>query len=103
MVAYLHSLQSFINQPYVIKHFLILVMECMTLYYYDKDGNRHEKPKKSYETDKEAIYQARILNSLPTTIHKLVAYKCPSCLKWHIGRTKKELTDKEREHYKSLL
>jgi hypothetical protein len=57
----------------------------MTLYYYDKDGNRHEKPKKSYKTDKEAIYQARILNSLPTTIHKLVAYKCPYCLKWHIN------------------
>lgn len=31
-------------------------------------------------------------------IRKLIAYKCPKCLKWHVGRTYATLSDKAREN-----
>lgn len=30
-------------------------------------------------------------------IHKLVAYKCPKCSKWHIGKSNTILSEKNRE------
>lgn len=33
----------------------------------------------------------------------MVAYKCESCGKWHIGRNDTELTEKDRLHYKKML
>ena len=60
-------------------------------------------PKKSYETEKEAINVARYMNTQEHIIHKMVAYKCAECGKWHIGRTSTELSNEDREHYKSLL
>lgn len=76
---------------------------CTTFSHIGLDGNPVEKKKKAYETDEEAILEARKLNSMSKTIHKLVAYKCATCGKWHIGRTWKELTDNDREHYQELL
>lgn len=60
-------------------------------------------PKKSYETEKEAINVARYMNTQEHIIHKMVAYKCAECGKWHIGRNSTELSNEDREHYKSLL
>jgi len=44
-----------------------------------------------------------IENSYGNTIHKLSAYKCWSCGKWHIGRTPHILTNEDREKYKHRL
>lgn len=61
-----------------------------------------EKEKIGYETDKEAIEKARQMNLRPDTIRKVVAYKCSVCQKWHVGRTNKTLTEKDREHYRKV-
>ena len=66
---------------------------------YMVDGKVFTKEKIGYSSDKEAIEMARVMNCREHTIHKLVAYKCPVCQKWHIGRSRKVLTEKEREHY----
>jgi len=63
-------------------------------------GKVFTKEKIGYLTDKEAIERARVMNCREHTIHKLVAYKCPICQKWHVGRSRKVLTEKEREHYR---
>ena len=91
------------NVRYVPKPVVQKNIQCQTFTYYDKDGNKVMKPKKAYDTDKEAIKQAWVMNAHSDTIHKLVAYKCKKCGKWHIGRTDKILTDKEREHAKEML
>lgn len=61
------------------------------------------KPKKSYETEKDALKIARFLNTKENIIHKMVAYKCLVCEKWHIGSNDKELTEDDRIHYRKLL
>lgn len=66
------------------------------------NGVAKEKEKISYETDKEAIEQARLMNCRPETIRKVVAYKCPVCQKWHVGRSGRTLNEKDREHYLKL-
>jgi hypothetical protein len=60
-------------------------------------------PKKGYNTEIEAINIARFLNTKENIIHKMVAYKCPTCGKYHVGKNGTELTDEDREHYKKLL
>ena len=69
---------------------------------YMVDGKVFTKEKIGYSSDKEAIEMARVMNCREDTIHKLVAYKCPVCQKWHIGRSRKVLTEKEREHYRKV-
>ena len=61
------------------------------------------KPKKSYETEKEALNIARFLNTKENIIHKMIAYKCSTCGIWHVGRNDKELTEEDRIHYRKLL
>jgi hypothetical protein len=61
------------------------------------------KPKKSYETEKEALKIARFLNTQENIIHKMIAYKCSTCGKWHIGNNGSELTEEDRIHYRKLL
>ena len=61
------------------------------------------KPKKSYETEKEALRIARFLNTKENIIHKMIAYKCSTCGKWHIGNNGSELTEEDRIHYRKLL
>lgn len=60
-------------------------------------------PKKSFNNEKDAVNTARHINSQMYTIHKMVAYKCQECGKWHIGRNNTELTDEDRQHYKNML
>ena len=61
------------------------------------------KPKKSYETEKEALKIARFLNTQENIIHKMITYKCSTCGKWHIGNNGSELTEEDRIHYRKLL
>ena len=61
------------------------------------------KPKKSYNTEKEALKIARFLNTKENIIHKMVAYKCSECGKWHVGSNSTVLTDEDRKHYKDML
>lgn len=76
--------------------------KCETFYHIGSNGEKVMKSKQKYETDKEAIEEARKLNCFPESIHKAVAYKCNTCGKWHVGRTNKELTEKEKSHYRSV-
>lgn len=69
---------------------------------YMVNGEIITKNKIAYETDKEAIETARYMNIKPKTIKKVVAYKCAVCGKWHVGRSNKDLTEKDREHYLKL-
>ena len=59
--------------------------------------------KKSYDTEDDALYVARLLNSSKDKIWKMVAYKCDKGGKWHVGSTHKRLTDEERERYGKKL
>lgn len=61
------------------------------------------KPKKSYETEKEALKIARFLNTQENIIHKMIAYKCSTCGKWHIGNNGSELSEEDRILYRKLL
>ena len=61
-----------------------------------------EKNKTAYDTDKEAITAARKMNLKGKQIHKAVAYKCKVCGKWHIGRNKTLLTEKEIKRLKKI-
>lgn len=50
-----------------------------------------------------AIANAKLVNSHDHIIHKVVAYKCKVCLKYHLGRNGKELKYKDREKYKNEI
>ena len=76
-------------------------MECQTLERYE-NGIPIFKFKKKFNTLDDAIAQAKIINSGDFIIHKVVAYKCKLCLKYHLGRNGKELTDKQHQKYKNL-
>lgn len=76
--------------------------KCTTFSHIDEDGHIVEKNKICYDTDKEAIEVARRINLKEKTIHKMVAYKCDVCHLWHIGKSRRILTEKDREHYKNV-
>jgi predicted CXXCH cytochrome family protein len=75
-------------------------MNCDTVEMYDSEGNPILKPKKRYETLDDAIEVAKKINAQDHVIHKVVAYKCPDCHKYHIGRNGKQLKEKDREKFK---
>lgn len=75
-----------------------------TFSHYDEFCEKRYKAKIAYETEQEAIAAARRENLNPKNIHKLSAYKCNICQKWHIGRnSRKELTDEEREKIRKKI
>ena len=45
-------------------------------------------PKHQYETQDEAIEDAKIINAKPQQIHKVVPYRCNICHKYHLGKNK---------------
>ena len=53
-------------------------------------------PKKSFDNEKDAINAARYMNTQEHIIHKMVAYKCITCGKFHIGSTSKILTSEDK-------
>lgn len=60
-------------------------------------------PKKAFDSEMDALTTARWLNTQPNIIHKMIAYKCIKCNKWHVGSNDKVLTDKDREKAKERL
>ena len=62
------------------------------------NGNLVEK--KTFATEKDALAMARFLNTKENVIHKMVAYKCIKCGKWHIGSNNTVLDDEMREKYR---
>ena len=77
---------------------------------FDTEGNRLYREKRVYETEREAVLTCFRINLNETdtkNIHKVAAYKCPVCGKWHIGHTTTLLTLKTREkiakQYKNFL
>jgi len=60
-------------------------------------------PKKNFETEMDVLTIARWLNCQPHIIHKMIAYKCSKCNKWHIGRSNIVLTNEDREKYSKKL
>jgi hypothetical protein len=77
-------------------------MECDTILRYDENLKPVLKPKKKFNTLDDAIIEAKKVNSNDKIIHKLVAYKCTKCFKYHIGRNGKELKEKDILKYKKL-
>lgn len=76
-------------------------MECETFDRYDENLKIIMKPKLKFDTLDDAIKHAKQVNSNDHVIHKVVAYKCRKCFKYHVGRNGKELTDKERIKFKN--
>ena len=72
---------------------------CIRFSHLGPAGEKVYKPKKVFDTDKEAIEYAKMVNKMNADhmIHKQVAYKCPKCGKWHIGRSTTILSEKNRE------
>lgn len=70
-------------------------------YKYGIGGVKEEK--RTFETEQEALIAAFTINAKPQTIHKVVAYKCSKCQKWHIGRNTTELTEKDKEEYRKKV
>ena len=62
---------------------------CKTFSHIDSNGNKVWKDKKKFDTLDDAIIEAKRINSLEKTIHKVVSYKCEVCHKYHIGRNGK--------------
>lgn len=72
--------------------------------YIDANGNKNYREKRKFETEKEALKQARIRNLYSDTLHKYMAYKCPVCQKLHIGKgTKTKLTQEDRDKIRKKM
>jgi len=72
---------------------------CKRLLY--KTGDSFVKrPKKKYNTDKQAISACKRINSQKHQIHKVVAYRCSTCDGYHIGKTDKVLSVKDKQKYR---
>lgn len=59
---------------------------CQLILYKLPNGESVKKDKFKYQTLEEAIAAAKIINSRDKQIHKVVAYKCNTCFKYHIGK-----------------
>ena len=59
--------------------------------------------KVGYNTEEEALTVARFLNTKPNVMHKMIAYKCFKCDKWHIGSNGRLLREEDREIAKDKL
>ena len=78
-------------------------MQCTTLDRVEENGVMVMKPKRQFPTLDAAIAAAKVENARDDHDHKVVAYKCNVCFKYHIGRNGKPLTDKERNKRKREL
>ena len=70
--------------------------------YVDGD-NVIRMPKKSYNTEADALSAARIINAYGNSAFKMVSYKCSKCDKWHIGHNGTYMTKERREEAKDKL
>lgn len=56
-----------------------------------ENGVRITQPKFKFDTLESAIRVAKEINLKGANIHKVVAYKCRKCQKYHIGRNRTKL------------
>jgi ribosomal protein L32 len=69
-----------------------------TIYAYDSERKPLYKAKKGFLTEIEAVLRCFQINLAHHSIHKVVAYKCGKCGKWHIGHHNNiVLTEEERQ------
>jgi len=61
------------------------------------------KPKRGYDTEFDALYAARRLNSSEYSIHKIIVYKCSKCNKYHLGHNNTILTNEDKTNAKLAL
>lgn len=62
---------------------------CQRVIYIDPETKeRIKKDKKKFGSLEDAIIEAKRINALKINIHKVVAYKCNFCFKYHIGKNK---------------
>lgn len=74
-------------------------MDCTTKIVSRINGQLIDKPKKAFETNELAIAHAKRVNALPDRKFKVVAYKCKTCYKFHVGRNGNEISSKEKEKW----
>ena len=71
--------------------------ECKTFFYINPETKEVVyRPKAAYDTDKDAIRAAMVINVQDKNIHKRQAYKCSFCHKWHVGRGQTVLTPEDK-------
>jgi hypothetical protein len=69
---------------------------CSYILYKKEDGTEVRNPKTKFDTPFDATRKAMLMNIKESTVHKYTAYKCSKCGWYHIGRTRKVLSDKDR-------
>lgn len=69
----------------------------------DEHGNPKEKPKKAFFTLESAIIHAKEMNAREDRTEKVVAYKCNTCHRYHVGRNGNTIKDKEKEKIRKSL
>lgn len=72
-------------------------------YRHIENGVVTEYPKKGYNCESDAIAAANRINAFGHEIHKMVAYQCIRCNKWHIGHNWTIMTDEHREEAKEKI
>lgn len=88
-----------VELPPTVEH--VNVGEHQTFFYINPETKEPVyRDKTTYETEKEAIHAAMVINVQDKTIHKRQAYKCSVCHKWHVGRGKTVLTDEDKRKLK---
>lgn len=79
----------------VMEKFNNNIGEHQTLFYINPETKEPVfRNKTAYESEKEAIHAAMVINVQDKTIHKRQAYK------WHVGRGKTTLTDEDKRKLK---
>ena len=71
--------------------------------HYKIGPNGKLEEKKAFESEMDALTIARYLNTQENIIHKMVAYKCITCGKWHVGSNRTVLTSQDREEARQKL
>lgn len=85
----------------VMEKFNNNIGEHQTLFYINPETKEPVfRNKTAYESEKEAIHAAMVINVQDKTTHKRQAYKCSVCHKWHVGRGKTILTDEDKRKLK---
>jgi hypothetical protein len=75
-------------------------MDCTTQIVDKINGQLIDKPKKKFDDLETAIKHAKSANLLRDRTFKVVAYKCKTCHKFHVGKNGAKITNKERERWK---
>ena len=70
-------------------------MKCNTIERYGENNRPIFKEKEKFNSLDEAIEIAGKMNLRKGQIRKIISYKCDMCHHYHIGRSKKELTEKD--------